>query len=135
MTAEDRARKPREPRETPSGLDYVQVERTLRTMLEEIDAKGRATVAEETAADDRFADVVDLAQAESNRSMALRLRDREFRMVRKIHQALRRLEEGTYGICEDCGEPIAPARLLARPVTTLCADCKAEREAEEALRG
>ncbi|MCK9240490.1 TraR/DksA C4-type zinc finger protein [Desulfocurvus sp.] len=126
--------RPREPRGTAPGLDYAQVERTLRAMLGEIDAKGRATVAEETAAEDRFADVVDLAQAESNRSMALRLRDREFRMVRKIHQALKRLEDGTYGICEDCGEPIAPARLLARPVTTLCADCKAEREADEALR-
>ena len=101
-----------------AGMDYAQVERTLRAMLDEIDAKGRATAAEETAAEDRFADVVDLAQAESNRSMVLRLRDREHKMIRKIHQALRRLEDGTYGICEDCGEPIAPARLLARPVTT-----------------
>lgn len=131
MAGESRAR---ESRGQVPGLDYAQVERNLRAMLDEIDAKGRATAAEETAADDRFADVVDLAQAESNRSMVLRLRDREHKMIRKIHQALRRLEDGTYGICEDCGEPIAPARLLARPVTTLCADCKAEREADEALR-
>jgi len=131
MAGEGRTRGSRGP---APGLDLAQVERTLRGMLDEIDAKGRATAAEETAADDRFADVVDLAQAESNRSMVLRLRDREHKMIRKIHQALRRLEDGTYGICEDCGEPIAPARLLARPVTTLCADCKAEREAEEALR-
>ncbi len=116
-------------------LDYDAVARNLRAMLDDIDAKGRATAAEETAAEERMADVVDMAAAESNRSMTLRLRDREHKMIRKIHEALRRLEDGTYGICEDCGEPIAPARLAARPVTTLCAECKAEREADESLRG
>lgn len=118
-----------------TGLDLEAVERSLRAMLADIDAKGRATAEEQTAAEERLADVVDLAAAEAGRSMTLRLRDREYKMLRKIRDALRRLEEGTYGICEDCGEPIAPARLAARPVTTLCAECKAEREADESRRG
>jgi len=115
-------------------IDYDAIARTLRGMLDEIDAKGRATVAEEIASEDRFADVIDLASAQSNSAMAFRLRDREHKMMRKIHLALRRMEDGTYGICEDCGESIALARLQARPVTTLCAECKADREAEELLR-
>jgi DnaK suppressor protein len=65
----------------------------------------------------------------------LRLRDRDRKLVKKIREALSRIEDGTFGICEMCGEEIAIARLKARPVTTLCIECKSRQEEEERLRG
>ena len=65
---------------------------------------------------------------------ALRLRDRERRLIRKIQAALKRMDDGIYGICEECGEEISIPRLKARPVTRLCINCKARQEADEHLR-
>ncbi|MBD5642010.1 MAG: RNA polymerase-binding protein DksA, partial [Desulfovibrio sp.] len=65
----------------------------------------------------------------------LRLRDRERRLIRKIQGALQRIEDGTYGVCEECGEDISLARLKARPVTRLCIHCKARQEEDEHNRG
>lgn len=73
-------------------------------------------------------DMTDQASVDWDRNFDMRLRDRERRMVAKIREALARLEAGAYGICESCDEPISEKRLLARPVTTLCIDCKAEAE-------
>jgi DnaK suppressor protein len=76
-------------------------------------------------------DSIDESMEEELFSTELRLRDREKFLLNKITSALERLENGTIDACEDCGEPIAFKRLLARPVTTLCIDCKEEREKEE----
>ena len=65
----------------------------------------------------------------------MRLRDRERKLIRKIQEAMGRIEDGTYGICEECGEDIGVPRLKARPMTTLCIKCKARQEAEEDIRG
>lgn len=73
----------------------------------------------------------DRATAEENRNWSLRLRDRDRKLIGKIHQALERLESGTFGKCTACGRTIAPARLRARPVTDLCIDCKTEAERVE----
>jgi DnaK suppressor protein len=67
-------------------------------------------------------------------STALRLRDREKKLLSKIRKAVERLEQGTIDECEDCGDPIGFSRLLARPVTTLCIACKERAEEEEKLR-
>lgn len=80
-----------------------------------------------------FADPLDRATLESNRNFTLRLRDRERVLVRKIQEALQRIETGSFGICEECGEAIDKERLLARPVTTLCIDCKEEQERVEKM--
>jgi DnaK suppressor protein len=61
----------------------------------------------------------------------LRLRDRESRLIAKIRKALERIGNGTFGICEECGEQISVKRLRARPMTTLCIECKHEQEALE----
>lgn len=74
------------------------------------------------------ADALDLAVNESNRDFSLRLADRERRLMTKIRLALTRIQEGEYGSCESCGAPITFKRLLARPVATLCIDCKTEAE-------
>jgi DnaK suppressor protein len=76
-------------------------------------------------------DSIDESMEEELFSTELRLRDREKFLLGKILSALERLEGNTINECEDCGEPIGFRRLLARPVTTLCIDCKEEREREE----
>src|SRR6478672_5779513 len=76
-------------------------------------------------------DSIDESMEEEIFSTELRLRDREKFLLGKIDEALRRLDENTIDECEDCGESIGFKRLLARPVTTYCIDCKEEREKEE----
>jgi DnaK suppressor protein len=81
--------------------------------------------------DANFPDPTDRATLESDRNFTLRIRDRERKLIAKIDEALRRLEDGSYGVCEECGEMIGAARLKARPVTTLCIDCKSAQEVGE----
>jgi len=76
-------------------------------------------------------DSIDESMEEELFSTELRLRDREKWLLGKINGALERVERGTVDECEDCGERIEYRRLVARPVTTLCIDCKEEREREE----
>jgi len=81
-----------------------------------------------------FPDPTDRASLEGNRNLTLRIRDRERKLITKIDEALGRIGDGTYGVCEDCGGPIGVERLKARPVTTLCIQCKSEQEAVERRR-
>jgi len=78
-----------------------------------------------------FPDPTDRANLETDRNFELRIRDRERKLILKIKEALARIEDGTFGICEECGEEISEERLKARPVTTLCIACKTKAEAEE----
>ncbi len=80
-----------------------------------------------------FPDPTDQAVAEFDNNFLLRLRGREQKLIKKIDEALARIEGGTYGICESCGNPISIKRLEARPVTTLCIECKTMQEEEEKL--
>ena len=80
-------------------------------------------------------DLVDRASLEADRNLALRIRDRESKLIRKITSALERMDEGVFGICELCGEEIAVSRLMVRPVTTHCIDCKRVRETLEKIVG
>jgi len=78
-----------------------------------------------------FPDPTDRASAESDRALELRIRDRERKLLSKIDEAFDRIESGSYGRCEECGNEIGIARLKARPVTTLCISCKSAQEARE----
>lgn len=80
---------------------------------------------------DELADENDLASSEYLLSFELRIRDREKFLLRKIEDALKLMDEGTYGVCESCGEEITAGRLKARPVTTMCIRCKEEQERKE----
>jgi DnaK suppressor protein len=80
---------------------------------------------------DRVSDKTDRASLASDLRSTLRIREREARLTRKIRDALEMLDNGTFGICEECGEEIPLKRLMARPVTTLCIRCKKEQEAKE----
>ena len=79
-------------------------------------------------------DMSDQASAEAEQDFTLRLREREQKLLRKIDDALDRYANNTFGICEICGEQIGLKRLKARPVTTLCIECKTKQEEEEKLR-
>jgi len=101
----------------------------MRVLLEDAEK----TVSGMTAETTNFPDPNDRATQESDRSFELRIRDRERKLINKIKEALERIDEGTFGICDVCGEEISEARLKARPVTTLCIDCKMEQEQKEKL--
>ncbi|HXG50593.1 MAG TPA: RNA polymerase-binding protein DksA [candidate division Zixibacteria bacterium] len=106
----------------------------LQQRIHELRSEAVRTV-ENMDEDENFPDPADRALMESNRNSILRIRDRERKLIFKIQEALRRLEAGEYGICEGCGEEIGIERLKARPVTTLCIDCKSDQEIAEKKAG
>ena len=103
----------------------------LSQRLNESLEKARDTLIDIRDLKDKLSNHVDEASNASAMGFALRIRDREAKLIRKIREALGRLEQGIFGICEECGRDIPLKRLMARPVTTLCIECKEEQEAEE----
>ena len=79
-------------------------------------------------------DFADQSSFESDRNFVLRMRDRERKLLAKIDEALERIEKGDFGICSNCGGEIGLKRLMARPVVTLCIECKTLQEEEEKLQ-
>jgi DnaK suppressor protein len=73
----------------------------------------------------------DLASEEVDRSFKIRLREREEKLLKKIDSVLGRVGDKSFGICDECGQAIEIKRLIARPVTTLCINCKSLQEEEE----
>ena len=82
---------------------------------------------------DDLPDETDLAASEVSQALAFKLRDRERLLLAKIDEALQKIEEGSFGICESCEEPIEIRRLEARPVSTLCIACKEREEHREKI--
>ena len=107
----------------------------LNERLTELLSEANKTVTGMTDHKENLPDPSDRASLESDRNFTLRIRDRERKLIGKIKDALDRIENGSYGICEECGEEISAERLKARPVTTLCIDCKKRQENEEKLKG
>ena len=117
-------------------MNHTQLEelkKTLQEQLETLQRDAGRTVTEMTDEKTNFPDPTDRASLESDRNFELRIRDRERKLILKIREALERIEEGDFGVCESCGEDISVARLKARPVTTLCIDCKTEQERQEKI--
>lgn len=112
-------------------LEYFRtvLQEEMLSLLQEADK----TVSEMTVDSTNFPDPTDRATQESDRNFELRIRDRERKLLNKIKEALSRIDDGTFGTCEVCGEDISEGRLKARPVTTLCIDCKMEQERQEKL--
>jgi DnaK suppressor protein len=80
-------------------------------------------------------DELDRASAEEERWLSLRISEREGKLLRKIDEAIQRIDDGDYGYCEDTGDPIGIPRLLARPTATLSAEAKTRREQLEKTQG
>lgn len=108
----------------------------LTQKINELLSEAGKTVSEMTNnGKENFPDPNDRASLESDRNFELRIRDRERKLIVKMQEAIKRIDDGTYGVCESCGEPISEKRLLARPVTTECIDCKTKQEKMEKLKG
>ena len=80
-------------------------------------------------------DLIDQASQETDNIYAFRIRERDSRLIAKLKDALTRLENGTFGVCQECGRVISYKRLRARPIATLCIQCKEKQEYEEKIRG
>lgn len=107
----------------------------LQNQLDELIEEALRTINGMTNLKDNFPDPTDRAALETDRNFLLRIRDRERKLIEKIKEALERIDNGSFGICEVCGQEIGEERLRARPVTTLCIDCKKKQEAREKARG
>jgi len=107
----------------------------LNEKLEELLKEANRTVSGMSVDKENTPDPTDRATLEADRNFTLRIRDRERKLIGKIKDALERIDQGTYGICESCGEDISDERLKARPVTTLCIECKKKQEDEEKIKG
>ena len=83
---------------------------------------------------ENYSDLGDQATAVADQNFLLRIKEREQKLLKKIDEALERIASGAFGICESCGAEISAKRLLARPVTTLCIECKTRQEQEEKIR-
>jgi len=111
--------------------DLAYFRNKLEDMSSNILTEAEKTISDMTDHTDNYPDPTDRASAESDRSFELRIRDRERKLLNKIKEAIERIDNGSYGICDDCGDDIAKERLEARPVTTFCIDCKTRQEQEE----
>src|SRR5271170_8125819 len=98
---------------------------------EDILKETRETVGHLQAETENHPDLADRASSETDRALELRTRDRQRKLISKIDDALRRIEEGAYGYCEETGEPIGLARLEARPIATLSLEAQERHERRE----
>jgi DnaK suppressor protein len=117
-----------------SEKEKAYFEKVLKQQLAALLAEASKSVDGLTEPKDESPDIVEQASIEYDRDFLLRIRERERKLITKIRDALQRLEQGHFGICENCGREISEDRLRARPVATLCIKCKKKQEAEEKLR-
>ena len=108
-----------------------QLEQMKRDVISDVEQ----TLADMTSQNGNVPDPNDRATIESDRSFELRLRTRERKLLDKVDEAIARIEEGTYGICDECGKEIRIKRLEARPVAKFCIDCKTKQEQREKAQG
>ncbi|MCX7981788.1 MAG: RNA polymerase-binding protein DksA [Syntrophales bacterium] len=117
----------------PERLEFFRF--MLTQEINKLLSEAGKTVSEMTNDKETYPDPSDRASLESDRNFELRIRDRERKLIQKMREAIQRIDEGTYGICQACGGEISEKRLMARPVTTLCIDCKTKQEKMEKLMG
>lgn len=116
-----------------TDLEYFKL--LLNSQLKELEERIGYSDIQKMTINDVLQDTLDMASADVDKNMLLRIRERESRLISKIKDALERIEDGSYGICETCGNDIPVKRLKARPVTSQCIDCKEKEEAIERVYG
>lgn len=107
--------------------------RKLQTWKDEIMEESKGTIIALQEENNNHPDLTDRASSESERSLELRTRDRQRKLVNKIESAMRRIDEGLYGYCEETGEPIGLKRLDLRPVATLSIEAQEAHERKEKI--
>jgi DnaK suppressor protein len=110
-------------------LEYFR--KKLLNWKEDILRESRETVTHLQKETENHPDLADRASSETDRALELRTRDRQRKLISKIDEALRRIEDGVYGYCEETGEPIGLARLQARPIATLALEAQERHERRE----
>lgn len=110
-------------------LEYFK--QKLMNWKEEILRESRETLSHLQTETENHPDIADRATSETDRALELRTRDRQRKLISKIDEALRRIEDGSYGYCEETGEPIGVARLDARPIATLSLEAQERHERRE----
>ena len=114
---------------SPEQIEYFRSK--LITWKESILKESKETIEDMQTDTRNIPDFTDRASEETDRALELRTRDRQRKLISKIDSALRRIEDGTYGFCEETGEPIGLKRLMARPVATLCIAAQEKHEKDE----
>jgi DnaK suppressor protein len=118
----------------PEKLEFFRY--MLTQKINDLLGEAGKTVSEMTSGvKENYPDPNDRASLESDRNFELRIRDRERKLILKMQEAIQRMDDGVFGICDVCGGPISEKRLMARPVTTLCISCKMKQEKMEKLKG
>ena len=105
--------------------------RKLAGWRDDIIKESRETIQNLQEENSQHADLADRASNETERSLELRTRDRQRKLISKIESALKRIEDGSYGYCEETGEPISLKRLDARPIATLSLEAQERHERRE----
>ncbi len=118
-----------EPFMNPRQREYFR--RKLENWKDEILRESRETLENLQEESQNHPDMADRASSESDRALELRTRDRQRKLISKIDAALKRIEDGTYGFCEETGDPIGIARLDARPIATLSLEAQEMHERRE----
>jgi DnaK suppressor protein len=119
-------------RTTMNKAQLKKFQELLEEKRRDILARAQQTLSQDMTLDqDDLPDEMDLASSEYLQSFTFRLRGREKVFLDKIQKALDRIDDGTFGTCDDCGEQISTKRLEARPETTLCIRCKEDQERVE----
>ena len=117
----------------PDKLEFFR--NMLTQKINDLLGEAGKTVSEMISVKENFPDPNDRASLESDRNFELRIRDRERKLILKMREAIQRIDDGAFGVCESCGGPISEKRLMARPVTTFCIECKTKEEKLEKLKG
>ena len=120
-----------EPFMSPRQRDYFR--QKLDRWKADILRESRGTLENLQEENQNHPDMADRASSESDRALELRTRDRQRKLISKIDAALKRIDDGTYGYCEETGEPIGLARLDARPIATLSLEAQETHERREKL--
>ena len=118
-----------------TAKDLKQIKALLQSKINELLAEAGKTVIDMAGQEEKLPDLNDRASQESELNLEIRMRERERKLIVKMRDAIERIDSGVYGICEECGEPIGVKRLMARPVTTFCIECKTREEKRQKMQG
>jgi DnaK suppressor protein len=133
VTAEKPEYRPSEDEEFMNERQLEYFKQKLLDWKEDILKESRETVTHLQTETENHPDIADRASSETDRSLELRTRDRQRKLISKIEEAMRRIEDGSYGFCEETGEPIGIARLEARPIATLSLEAQERHERRERI--
>ena len=131
VLVEDRVYRPSEDESFMNERQREYFRQKLLDWKEEILRESRETLSHLQTDTENHPDLADRASSETDRALELRTRDRQRKLISKIDEALRRIEDGVYGYCEETGEPIGLARLEARPIATLSLEAQERHERRE----